>query len=233
MQRYWDLTERERAELTHEQIDALSQIELMEQGIVSIEPPELEPVDDIDVPRQQFYEVLYAGEYGQKSLGICFDTMERAEQFIALRPQVAAHDWQTGDKYKYADPCSDMRVSPVLLSDKRSIASVKNILADAKNRRERNNQKMNEYNKAVSDRVTATAGLHDDWHKCREQARRMEKIKKTFEEYTTLTNGNTVMAKAFLAKAFPERDIAAAEDWFSVSMLAAEPAEAETKHAGS
>lgn len=55
MNRYWDLSRKERAELTEEQIKATIIIELMEKGVVVPVEPEYIPVDEVPGPDVTLY----------------------------------------------------------------------------------------------------------------------------------------------------------------------------------
>jgi hypothetical protein len=80
MKRYWDYSEQERAELTAEQVEKLLAYELMEQGVLVVEPLRVEEIQEIKLPTRRVFMLSEAQQYsGTTSLNIGFETIEQAE----------------------------------------------------------------------------------------------------------------------------------------------------------
>ena len=75
MKTYWDYTERERSEMTEDQVTALLDVELMSKGVLKVVAPILNKIEPVDLPTETKYE---AG-------GILFVTVEQAQAFLALK----------------------------------------------------------------------------------------------------------------------------------------------------
>lgn len=213
MNRYWDLTEQERAKLTSEQIDALLVVELMEKGVVRVEKPELQPVEEVKPKTERFYGIQVDGEYSSPDqLDICFQSIETAEQFsrMAIMRIKAPYPSYT----KHVAYVSGLTIVPLDLPSAAEVVNVKAELEKAAAAKKANADAMTKYNadsKAVDD---AVKGVWDDWQACRGKARDAGKVKTTLAEYLGLCDGNRETAEKFLAKAFDEDRIAEAKEWF-------------------
>jgi hypothetical protein len=205
---YWDYAETERAKLTYEQVEKLLAYELMEQGVLVVEPLALEEVKPLDLPKRRVFVLHEANGYsGTSSIGIGFATIEQAEAALAAVRFVHETPWDSTPHYRAA------RALTIVAEEaptEEAVAAAKVQIAENKRRTEANakaKQKHEESQKKVAD---ATSGIWSDWHACREQEAHHQKIRDTLATYLGMTDGNETLARAFLAKAFPADEIEAA-----------------------
>ncbi len=211
MNRYWDKTEQEKATMTREQVQAYLDVELMEKGVVKVERPILQDLEPVEVPVTRMYEVQKKGSYSSEGTGWCFETMEEAQAFINARPFHYERDWQTD--CHYAKPAQEMMIGPIDVPNEADWAMQKARLEKNKAAKQANETVLKDYNKSIEEIQKATSGVWDDWRTCREKATRAQKVIDTRAEYVKLCNGDEAVAKTFLAKAFKEEEIAAADAW--------------------
>lgn len=212
MDRYWDRTERERAGLTREQVDAMLTVELMEKGVVKVEQPEYEPVDDVKPKTTRIFGIDHKGRWSNDRLPIGFTSVELAESFSRLQPVFMELDYDS--KITSFRPMEDVAIVPLDVPAVGDVANMKAAIDKATAAKKANEVKAAEYNKAVKIVNDATQGVWDDWHACREKDRRYAKIKATMAEYVGICGGNQETALTFLGKAFSAEEIAEAVEWF-------------------
>lgn len=213
MQRYWDKTEQERAAMTREQVQAYLDVELMEQGVAKVDPPQLQEVVAVDLEKVIYFQVSYKGEYGDTDTDILFETVEQARQFIELCPLKRDSRYEYGWDHKYAIPMREMTIKKVELPSEIAVANMASILKRNKAAEEANTKARNAYNKAIKAVEEATAGVWNDWEYCREKERQAAKIYATLDEYIRLCDGNRETALRFLGKLFSADEIAEAAAW--------------------
>lgn len=213
MQRYWDLTEKQRAELTREQVTALLDVELMEKGVKKVDPPQLVDVGEITIPTATCYEVHYRGEYGSTGSGFAFATAFDAEAFMALKPLKIDHRWQWGSDNKFAMPMRDMKIVSIALPNEQVMIERAAKLEQIKAAQEANGRALAAYDEAVKAVKKAVEGVWTDYSECLEKARRVANVEKTRAEYMQLCDNNAELAETFLAKAFKEEELQEAAEW--------------------
>lgn len=214
MNRYWDLSEQERARLTKAQVEALLTVELMEKGVVKVEPPAFEPVDEVNVAKTVYFEIQRKCEYSMTGTSILFTDAEKAQKFIELAPLWEDSRYEYGHDRKFAMPGRELSIKSVELPSEDVVANMATVLKRNKAAEDANATRRAEYAKAITAVEDATKGVWDDWQTCRAKARDAAKVKDTLAEYLGLCDGNTTTALAFLAKAFDEERIAEAKAWF-------------------
>jgi hypothetical protein len=214
MNRYWDFTEKQRSEMTGDQVRAFLDVELMEKGVAKIATPELQPVQEVALPKASYYEIQRKGEYSTTGTGILFDTADKAAAFIALSPLWEESKYEFGSDKKYVQPGREMGMAVVSLPTEADVSNCAVVLKQNRSVEEANRKANSEYGTAITAVEEATKGVWDDWHDCREKATRCAKVKATREEYLKLCDGNVTTADAFLAKVFSVEAIAKADDWF-------------------
>lgn len=208
MKSYWDYSEQERAKLTEEQVEKLLAYELMEKGVLQVEPLQIEEAQPVDLPTRRVFVLHEADEYGSTSrLPLAFDTIEQAE---ATRDAIR-HIVQTA--YRETDrtrPARAVRIVAEELPTQDDVTARKAVL-DARNELvQRNEAARREHEKACKAVADATSGVWDDWRACRDAEARYQKIRDTLAEYVRMTDGNEDMALAFLVKVFSAEEIKAA-----------------------
>lgn len=214
MNRYWDLSEQERAKLTTEQVEAMLVVELMEKGVVKVEKPTLEPVEEIKLGKTGYFEIQRRGEYGMTGTCLLFTDAVKAKAFIELQPLWEDSRYEYGHDRKFAMPGRELTIKSVELPTELEVVNMAGIISKNKAAEEANKTKLAEYTKAIKAVDDAVKGVWDDWHTCRAKARDAAKVKDTLIEYLGLCDGNTTAALAFLGKAFDEERIAEAKVWF-------------------
>lgn len=215
MKRYWDLTEKQRSELTAEQVQALLTVELMERGVVKVDAPILRSVDKLKLAMTRFYTVSCKDTY--HSFDAVFDTVEKANAFIALQPSEMEYDYSCGgSEYTFVKACGSYQITPVDLCSQQDVMNLKGTLSKIKADKEANDREIAEYNKAVKAVDEATRGLWDDWHACLNKANRNRKVTNVFEDYVKTCEGDSSLASRFLAKVYSQEQIAEAFTWFDL-----------------
>lgn len=213
MDRYWDRSEWECAGLIREQVEALLTVELMEKGVVRVEQPELEPVEEVKPATVTIYGISCGGRYGSPDvLDFGFETIDLADAFTKLKPLKIEKDY--GTNVVMSEPMRDLAVVPRDLPTVAEAATLKSRLDKAAAAKKANKERMDAYNAAVKAVTEATSGVWDDWQECRAKDRKYMKIKTTMAEYVGICGGNTETALAFLEKAFSAEEIAEATNWF-------------------
>lgn len=218
MKRYWDLTRKERSELTSEQIDAMVVVEMMEQGVVSPETPELLPVDDVPDPDV----VLYCPKSGYSTCGFGYRSAELASKLLADAVDIDSN-YIGGENVYVAgkDPVEiiEKRVySPELFAVSRAMIE-KNLAATNENK-----SRSAAYSKGLQKVTEATKGVWSDFYECQSEARDNKKIIDTYNEYLKHCDGDASKALFFLSKAYDACAVSDAFSWFGMEQPVAEVA---------
>ena len=222
MNRYWDMPEQERAELTTAQVEAFLSVELMEKGVASVEPPVLHEIVEVTVPESQYFEVTYAGDSSysrDESTGFVFETYEQAQSFIDASPFKLDENWSMGG-HKYAKHLAGYAIKPVDLANEQDTLNHKVALEKARELKSANESARNQFatdRKAVDD---AVGGVWDDWRECTSAAAAHQQAYDTFAEYIQLCDGDSSKALIFLHKALSDEQIADACKWDETGRLA-------------
>lgn len=212
MNRYWDLSEKERSELTGDQVRAFLDVELMEKGVAKVPEIDLQPIEDIDLPKVERFIVKF-GQYGGDDTGFAFATIEQAQAFIAAQPMKVDCNYQFGYDTKYTTPCQNMSIGTVKLPSDVSVSNAAVVLKK-NNAANSANANAEEARRVAMKKVEdATSGVWDDWNECRAKASRCKKLADTRDEYKRLCDGNAELAETFLAKVYNAEEIKEAADW--------------------
>jgi len=212
MNRYWNLSPRERASLTREQVESFLDVELMEKGVVKIDPPILQDELSVKPQTNEYFEVFYKGQYSDTSSGFVFSTAEQAKAFIDAKPLEVESDYR--HSVPWVQPCTEMSIKPRQLPNESQMLAVK---ANAKKLaaiQTANNKARAAYDTAVKTVKEAVQGVWDDWQGVREDNAKYRKVLDTLAKYTTLADGNVDIARHFLAKVYTETELSDALDWF-------------------
>lgn len=216
MNRYWDKTEKERSELTAQDVESYLAVEMMEKGVKKLEEPVLLTIEPAPKPSTRYYEVSFDGTYGRPdSSDFCFETMEQAQSFINSSPYKIVNDY--GTETKHAAACTGGAITPVEKYSPADVARYKSILEKNKSAKSSNEKVMSAYNAAHKAVTQAVEGVWDDYRECCSKRRECEEVKRTWDEYVTLCGGDEKIASTFLRKAYDSERITDAENWFSES----------------
>lgn len=220
MNRYWDLSEQERANLTHEQVESMITVELMEKGVVKVDRPDLQDLPDVDVGKKVAYKVGYDGKYSGKDYFDCvFETPEAAQAFMALLPAKANYDYNIGSQWRYFHPVSGLCVERHELCDHTSVLNVKSLLERREAIKKANAAAMSDYNIASKAVDVALSGMWEDYHDCKDTKRRCDMVLETFREYVGICDGDKQKAMVFLSKAYNPGQLEEARKWHSDDLV--------------
>jgi hypothetical protein len=206
--RYWDLSERERANLTGEQVEKFLAYELMERGVLQVEQPKLEEVQPMVLPTRRVFMLTETNAYGgSTNLGIGFETIEQAEQ---AREVICLMRESPYNGTVHVRRPRNLGIISEELPIEDVVMNAKAMLEENGRREKANAAARSEYSAACEAVAAATADVWGDWRRCQEAEGRRQKIRDTFAEYLRMTEGDEIMARNFLAKAFPLDEIAEA-----------------------
>jgi hypothetical protein len=205
---YWDLLEKERAELTRDEVQAYLSFELMQKGCLEPEPLELAPVPEVKMPTEDVY-CLRFGLYSR--VDIAFRSEEDARLATQHAPLFITCEYVGESVVCLAE--ASFTVECVKLPTKASVDAARFTLKEASVVKADNDRRTRDHAEATKKAEAALKGLWEDWHAQRETAERVAKVEATFVKYTTLADGATELAKKFLRQVFRIEELQEAETW--------------------
>lgn len=217
MERYWDLTEKQRSELTDDQMESYYAIERMENGAIKPTPPAYEPDVLPTIATTRFYQVQAKNGYSNDKFNALFTSPEAAQVFIDTAPLYAESDW-TLDYKETAKRCDGFNIVPMDIPTKDAMLAIKPEYKKAADAAERNKKMREEYEKAQTAYTDIVAKVTADRWECKELSRKRQRIVDTLAAYEATANGDKEIALKFLHKAFTSEDIAAAFAWFEMDV---------------
>lgn len=213
MLRYWNLTERERSELDDAGVRAMLDVERMEKGLVKPRPPELETIEDVDLPRSTYYRVRYdGGRYGSDHFDAIFDSPDEAHQFCAGRPLATSHHYEASENCVVTP--TNLRVEAVEYPTQDELNRVKPIVLENKNKIEANRKAQEAYDKAAREWDEGANEIWEDWRRCLDTSAKHEEVRRCFADYVETAEGDHETAERFIRKAFDRVRIEEARQWF-------------------
>lgn len=217
MKTYWDFEESERAAMSEDDVRRLLDFELMSKGVIRVEAPRLEVVEDVSLPKRTVYgiEAKDPRYYHQKKLLVAFDSAEDAAKFAALCVFEIVDDYETGTKF--AAPLREPSIVPAEVTAEQDVMNARSLLKANKEKESHNTRAREAYDKACRTVEEATRDVWADWRRCRDVVERHKKVVATFDEYKRLTDGNADLACTFLGKAYPKTDVVAAFEWARIA----------------
>src|SRR6188768_1133977 len=122
MQTYWDLSDKQRSELTDEQFAAFLAVERMQKG--AIKPPEPEYVDETQptVPTVKVFRLGHEESRYSTSGGMLFASAEDAEKAAALVAGVTGYDYHAGSNFIV--PAGKFTIEPIDLPSRETMTSI-------------------------------------------------------------------------------------------------------------
>lgn len=202
MKRYWDYDEKERAELTEEQVRELLDYELMEKGVLKVPALSIEVPRPVDIPTRKVFTIQVDA---YTKLGVAFDTIEAAQSFLALKPMMRVESYA---EKAHCKPLDKATVAIEDLPSESDVATRRQALRENQKIEARNVEAKHEHDAALMEIDEATSGIWADWRSCLAAKAKREKVSATFGEYKRLTDGNEGLARTFLAKVFSSSEIA-------------------------
>jgi hypothetical protein len=205
MKRYWDYSESERAKLTAEQVEKFLAYELMERGVLQVEPLNLEEPKPVSLPKRRVFLLREGdGAYGTM-LNLGFETIEQAEACRdAIRFIREQQGWQGPH---FTRPVKALQIVSEDLPTDDAVTAARSALEAESRIESANETARREYEAACKKVADATSGVWSDWRECQSVEARHQKIRDTLAGYVQMADGNEAMARAFLAKAFSPDEI--------------------------
>jgi hypothetical protein len=208
MKTYWDLSEKERAELSRDDVAKFIDAELMTKGVLSVPTLALVPVPETQAPTTTLYQIgdSYSG------IDLAFRTEQDARAF-AIGAMRIERDWESDSSF--VRPITETAVRTVPIAERDAVMAIRPALKAAKVAAEEN-RKRREAHEAQQREVEKTLeSMWADWNACIAKAERMSRIRETAAKYKALAEGDSGIAGRFLLKVFPANNVTEAEDWCS------------------
>jgi len=213
MKTFWDLTDRERAELDPDQVRYYENVELMSAGVLEPLRPDLEPVPNAPKPTR---DVVVVRVGGYRLLDVGFTANESAREFLRQletgQALVIGSEYVGGKSIPVIEKANDLRlvVESAFTAEEKAESSI--AVRKASEVAERNRKLQEDYDASVLQRDAVLSKLRDELRRCQETGRRLGRIRATFAEYLD-TAGDPSVALRFLVKAFGGNDVALAFAW--------------------
>lgn len=211
MNRYWDLSRKERAELTEEQVKATIIIELMEKGVVVPAKPEYIPVDEVPGPDV----TLYAPSPRYSTPGFGFASPDGAAAVLSAAIDIDT-EYIAGSTVRVIGT-SDIEIGEVKVYSRERFAANRAIIEKNAAAKKQNDSLKSEYEVSLRKVTEASAGVWDDYYSLRSEAAANKKIIDTYNEYISTCDGNEGLAYTFLLKAYDAGTVGDAFDWFGIT----------------
>lgn len=207
-----DMTDREIAALTEDEIENQVALEMMREGVKHVLPPQLETVPEMPAASSvTVWEVSLKHKNGYTETALAaFESPEMAQSFCDLRPATIQSDYNS-DMYH-------LRIGELLIAS-RSVLSkedydkLRSIEKAHKEATERNEKRSEDYLKEREASVVIRSWTHNEWYRCLNIKADMERIAETYENYLGHTKGDARMACTFLLKAHTQEEIIQASEW--------------------
>lgn len=212
---YWDLSERERSELSHADVQRFLDFELMQKGVLKVTAPVADCVVEPNVKPCEWFAAT-AQSSSWDPVRVVFASRELAESFLELAPCVRRSDYLDGASIEYASPF-DSEIKSITLLTVDAFQEHRSELQAAAAAKAANAKRKEEWEKSVKLQSDALKGLWDDWYACCEKAREFGKVRSTWTQYVTMAGDERLAAK-FLLKVFTERQIREANEWFAIAI---------------
>lgn len=224
---YWDLTEKERSQLSESEVERHGDFELMTKGVLKVTPPKLIDVPKMPEPDLEVHVVMFDAWNG---LDVASDRADECVHILNSCLHIR-REYVGGQHVDVARPFDDkasVRIKRVY--SEKTFTEARGSIERANAAKSANERAIAANNEAHTKQSQALKGLWQDWHECVAKHERLGRIVTTFHDYVK-TAGDNVIAASFLAKAFHAGDIAEAAEWFEVAipMFTSEDKEA-TKH---
>ena len=205
MKTYWDLTRKQRAELSSEEYEHYVDVELMQKGRVRPIHPALKPVPEVSTRTVGMYKVTL-----NYSADVLFSKLEDAETFLSLNPMVCHSDWSTDSEY--FGPLASGSIQPVDIMTKAQFDTKRAELSHAKTIKRENEEALLQYKDADSALSDILEYLVDDHQECLAEQRLVTKMRETKKRYLQLA-GDEETADKFLREAYDNYDIEYFLEW--------------------
>jgi len=201
--RYWGLSDAERAELTEDQVREYCRTELMNQGVLEAKAPELLDETKPETETITVYVPHRDDRTWATEIPIAFRTIAEAENFADLRPMYLEHDYSAD--VNCAKPIINIKIERKEVLSEEELLRARIALEQVTANKKVNREAEEEFKKAAKAAAEVTDGVWDDWHRARRHARELDNVRETFSEYLTMCGGDSAVASKFIVKTFNEK----------------------------
>ncbi len=214
---YWDLTERERAALTREDVERFIDAELMTKGVLKAREPVLETVPDVAAKMAPRFRIKGdpSDWHGPKLL---FATEEQALAFLKLEPEFETSFYNDGVSISHGKRF-DKSIDSVQILPAAEYDAHKSSLQAAATIRAANKKACEEYDAALKKQNQTLEGLWNDWSTQRQRDHKLRGVMATYEEYRRIAASQDI-ALRFLRKVHSVNQIEEAAEWCGVALPA-------------
>lgn len=219
MNRYWDLTEQERAALGYEDLDTYKNYQLMEEGVVVPVKPKI-----VEVTVPTLDKTVSATKIGTSTYSTFFATTD--DTLMAAISKAAADGklFSINNKYcnnvtsEYLERIEEPMATSCTFFDKQRLEEHIATTSDVQARDKMNKELMSEYNKAVESASDAMESIVTDWREQCETRDSNQSIVDTFENFIETSGGDKEVAYKFMLKRWDAEEIDAAFKWLGVKL---------------
>lgn len=217
MNRFWDLTEKQMANLTRDQVEQFVDVELMEAGLLRVAPLVLDEVPPVPEPTGTCFRIR-RGPWSK--LDAAFSSIEDARKFLALRPLIVepAYLPKGCDHVDVVKDFGEPEIYEAPCFTEGEFARCKEQIDSAKEIAKRNEKAVADHEKATRAQNTATERMWNAWREASDQARQLQGVIDTFEKYKKIADGDETIAARFLGKAFSAPVLTSAAEWFGITL---------------
>lgn len=198
MKKWDDLTTKEIAELSREEVQKYIEIELMVQGIENPKPPYYEDEPDSTLEKKDKY--FQVGS-------LLFKTAEEANAVLNLNPYKEDYIYAVSYNHKFAVPLDNKDIQQVFFYRQEDIQSQKENIKLSEKVKSSNNQKKYAYDNALNAVAKIENPMLLSWEQAKDRKLFLSKIRDTFEDYKKLCNGDAGLALSFLHKVYSADEI--------------------------
>lgn len=207
MKTYWDYTNKERSEMSEQEVSAFMDAELMSKGVLKVLAPTLRSITPINIPTSVYFQVG----------NVVFKDVTQAEAFLKLSPARENYDYNVGYEFKYAE-LLETEIKQVRYYSRQDLLTLKSELSKNNESKKHNDSVQIEYEKAIKKVNDVTNGVWEDWYDQRRTAERHQKLRDTEADYIKLTNGDVDIARTFLLKVYSQEQINETYAWFGLAI---------------
>lgn len=216
MKSYWDLSRKERAALTAEQLERWCDVALMQAGVEKPCQPDQHAVPEVPLDLTDVYVVSMSSRYGggYRDVVIGFPTAELARQFMGMGALKLDTDYEVGSEINFATPVAETgEITVRRLATAVSVADKREQLRRVKQLREVNEKAMREYRTNTEKAAEVTKAILADWNDLQSAKYIHGRVRRSRAEYLAMADGNAEVAEAFLRKTYGDDVVAEADEW--------------------
>jgi hypothetical protein len=197
MVRYWDLSTKEKASLTEDQVRAFCNVQLMEKGIVNLGPmPEITIPQMPTMQQEEWFEVC----------DLLVKTKEQAVAILAAMPHKSDYEYAISYDKKFAVPWEGS-IKTVSRYKRDEVLALRPILIEIKEKTAEKEKREKDYEQAFKICREAVADIWEDYYSSQREELRMQEIRDTFDKYRDMCEGDTKIAMNFLLSTYTEEDV--------------------------